>query len=150
MQFKAILAVVAAAAAAATSTPSALASPLHRRDDVSVAYDHNYDRATDLSLASVTCSDGSNGLLTKGYSSIGALPAYAAASPYVGGWNSPNCGKCYTVSYNGRSINVIAVDLGNSFVMGEDAMNDLTGGQAEALGRVAATAVEVNQSVCGL
>ncbi|KAI9346804.1 Cerato-platanin-domain-containing protein [Zopfochytrium polystomum] len=133
MQFKAILAV--AAAAAATSAPSALASPLHRRDDVSVAYDHNYDRATDLSLASGTCCDGSNGLLTKGYSSIGVLSAYAAASPYVGGWN---CGKCYTVSYNGRSVNVIAVDLGNSFVMGEDAMNDLAGGQAEALGRVAA------------
>ncbi|KAI9359174.1 hypothetical protein DFJ73DRAFT_774095 [Zopfochytrium polystomum] len=42
------------------------------------------------------------------------------------------------------TLNLIAVDLGSSLAIGEDAMNDLTGGQAETLGRVAATVVEVD------
>ncbi|KAI9346759.1 Cerato-platanin-domain-containing protein [Zopfochytrium polystomum] len=147
MLFTPLLALLAVAA---TATASPAAPPLSRRDQVSVAYDNNYSKATNLPLASFACSDGANGLLTKGYTNIASLKAYASATPYVKGWNSPSCGKCYTVTYGGRSINVVAVDVGNSFVMGQDAMDALTGGQAVALGRVQANAVEVAASVCGL
>ncbi|KAI9346810.1 heat-stable 19 kDa antigen [Zopfochytrium polystomum] len=134
----------------ASTTTTTTASPLTRRDQVSVSYDNNYSKTTNLPLASFACSDGSNGLLTKGYTTIASLKVYAAATPYVGGWNSPSCGKCYAVSYGGKSVTVVAVDRGNSFVMGQDAMDELTGGQAVALGRVQADAVEVAPSNCGL
>ncbi|KAI9324777.1 Cerato-platanin-domain-containing protein [Zopfochytrium polystomum] len=135
MLFTPLLALLAVAA---TATASPAAAPLSRRDQVSVAYDNNYSKATNLPLASFACSDGANGLLTKGYTNIASLKAYASATPAT------------PVTYGGRSINVVAVDVGNSFVMGQDAMDALTGGQAVALGRVQANAVEVAASVCGL
>ena len=52
-----------------------------------------YDPGTQ-SLSTMACSDGSNGLLTKGYNFLGDLPTF----PNIGGcsvvtsWNSPNCG----------------------------------------------------------
>ena len=53
-----------------------------------------YDPGTQ-SLSTMACSDGSNGLLTKGYNFLGDLPTF----PNIGGcsmvtsWNSPNCGS---------------------------------------------------------
>lgn len=45
-----------------------------------VSYDTGYDDAS-RSLSSVSCSDGTNGLLTKGYTNQGSLPDF----PYIGG-----------------------------------------------------------------
>ena len=58
-----------------------------------VSWDSVYDQGTE-SLADVACSDGPNGLLTKGYSEFEDLPSF----PYIGGssvasWNSPYCGS---------------------------------------------------------
>lgn len=55
---------------------------------VSVSYDTGYDDA-DRSLASVSCSDGTNGLLTKGYSTQGSLPdfPYIGGADIIAGWN---------------------------------------------------------------
>jgi Cerato-platanin len=60
-----------------------------------VSYDTTYDGFT-TGLNVVACSDGPNGLLTKGYTTFGSLPSF----PYIGGysgivWNSPNCGMCF-------------------------------------------------------
>ncbi|KAL3420252.1 cerato-platanin [Phlyctema vagabunda] len=119
---------------------------------ITVSYDTGYDDAG-RSLGVVSCSDGSNGLLTKGYTTQGSLPSY----PYIGGastiagWNSASCGKCYTLSYNGRSINVLAIDhAGEGFNIAQAGLDALTGGQAAAVGRIDATWTEVASSVCGL
>ncbi|KAH8155764.1 uncharacterized protein LAJ45_00774 [Morchella importuna] len=97
MQFSTILLTLVSAAT------SALA--------VTAAYDTTYDTSS-LSTLVLACSDGVNGLYTKGYQTLGSVPNY----PYVGavetvaGWNSANCGKCYSVTYGSTTIKVTAVD----------------------------------------
>ncbi|RAL59842.1 hypothetical protein DID88_000471 [Monilinia fructigena] len=102
---------------------------------ITVSYDVGYDDAS-RSLAAVSCSDGTNGLLTKGYTTQGSLknfPNIGGAST-IAGWNDANCGSCYQLTYNGNSINVLAIDhAGEGFNLGKTALNTLTGGQAEAL-----------------
>jgi hypothetical protein len=142
--FMAILSLVVAAPA-----PAAAAT-------VSVSYDPKYDVGA-TSLNTVSCSNGPNGLVTQGYSDFASLPGFPniGGAITIPGWNSPNCGKCYALHYsNGKvdkTINVIAVDAApGGFNIGLQAMNTLTNGQAEQLGRVDATYVEVDASVCGL
>ncbi|KAH7890644.1 Cerato-platanin [Phlebopus sp. FC_14] len=115
-----------------------------------LSYDTNYDNAN-LSLSSVACSDGSNGLESKGYTTLGSLPAF----PYVGGaytvtgWNSTACGTCYAVTYGSNTINVLAVDVSKAgFTVSEEAMNALTNNEAVALGRIDVSALQVNATAC--
>ncbi|KKY37726.1 putative eliciting plant response protein [Diaporthe ampelina] len=120
---------------------------------VTVSYDPGYDDAS-RSLTAVSCSDGTNGLITRyGYQTQGAIPQF----PYVGGaaeiagWNSASCGTCWQLSYGGRTINVLAIDhAATGFNIAQAALNELTNGQAAALGHVEATAVQVPASDCGL
>ena len=124
---------------------------------LTASYDTGYDNAQ-RSLSTVACSDGPNGLLTRGFTTFGSLPNYpnVAGAPAVTGWNSPGCGTCWTVTYTNakgksKSINLLAIDVApNSYNMPTSAMNNLTGGQATSLGRVPVTAVSVPPSVCGL
>jgi len=118
----------------------------------SLSYDTTYDNPN-LSLDYVACSDGPNGLITKGYTTLGQLPTY----PNVGGvytvtgWDSAYCGSCYNVTYGSKTIAVLAVDTASEgFNLSEEAMNALTGNQAAFLGRVSVTAVPVAASVCGI
>ncbi|KAI9573949.1 immunomodulatory protein [Boletus coccyginus] len=118
----------------------------------SLSYDTTYDNAS-LSLTSVACSDGANGLMTKGYTTLGSLPTF----PNIGGvytvtgWDSAACGTCYEVTYGDMTIAVLAVDVAlDGFNLSEEAMNTLTGGLAVELGRVDVTATEVDASVCGI
>ncbi|KAG1749561.1 Cerato-platanin [Suillus lakei] len=118
----------------------------------SLSYDNTYDNP-DTSLSTVACSDGPNGLITKGYTTLGQLPNF----PNVGGvytvtgWDSPYCGTCYEVTYGSNTIAILAVDVATAgFNVAEAAMNTLTGGQAAFLGRVSVTSVQVNASACGL
>ncbi|KAL1876829.1 hypothetical protein VTK73DRAFT_9206 [Phialemonium thermophilum] len=118
-----------------------------------VSYDQGYDDAN-RSLTVVSCSDGANGLTTKyGWTTQGQVPHF----PYIGGveavagWNSPNCGTCWSATYNGRTIYVLAVDHAASGLnIALEAMNDLTGGHALEFGRVEATVTQVDRSKCGL
>jgi hypothetical protein len=121
---------------------------------VTLGYDATYDNAA-LSLNDVACSDGTNGLETKNvnYTTLGSLPDF----PNVGGvytvtgWDSPECGTCYAVTYGSTTVNILAVDKSTTgFVVSQEAMNTLTGNQAVALGRVNVTFVSVDPSVCGL
>ncbi|KEY72040.1 hypothetical protein S7711_00058 [Stachybotrys chartarum IBT 7711] len=120
---------------------------------VSVSFDRGYDNAG-RSLTSVACSDGPNGLMTRyGWTTQGAVPRFPniGGANTVAGWNSPQCGACYRLSYQGRSVNVLAVDSSTSgFNIALAAMNTLTGGQAEQLGRVEATVTQIQPRDCGL
>ena len=132
----------------------ALVLPAFAQSQQSVTYDTTYDDSA-FSLTGVACSDGVNGLINKGYTTLGSLPSF----PYVGGafavahYNSPNCGTCWKLYYaeTGKTINVLAVDVAlDGFNISEEAMNKLTGGLAVELGRVEVTATQVPASVCGL
>ncbi|KAF4449178.1 putative SnodProt1 precursor [Fusarium austroafricanum] len=118
-----------------------------------VSYDPGYDQKG-RSLDVVSCSDGKNGLETRyGWKTQGQIPKfpYIGGAQAVAGWNSPNCGTCWKLTYKGKSINVLAIDhAASGFNISPTAMNALTNGQAIKLGRVDATAVQVPVSNCGL
>lgn len=119
---------------------------------ITVSYDQAYDNGSS-SLDTVACSDGANGLLTKGFSTFGSLPHFPniGGAAAVGGWNSAQCGSCWQLTFKGKSINVLAVDHADAgFNIALGAMNTLTNGQAQQLGRIDATAKQVAASQCGL
>lgn len=61
------------------------------------------------------------------------------------------CGTCWTLTYNAKTITVLAIDHASpGFNIALAAMNDLTNGQASQLGRIDATATQVPISQCGL
>ncbi|KAH7115101.1 heat-stable 19 kDa antigen precursor [Dendryphion nanum] len=118
---------------------------------ITVSYDTGYDDAG-RSLNVVSCSDGSNGLITRfGWQTQGQIPSYPYIGGYQGvaGWNSPQCGTCYGVTYNQKTIYVLAIDhTANGFNIGKQALDDLTNGNAEQFGRVEAQYVQVENSNC--
>ena len=117
-----------------------------------VGYDTVYDNPNG-SLSTVACSDGSNGMLTKGYTTFGSLPSFPniGAAQAIAGWNSPACGSCWQISYGEKSIYFIAIDrTNNGFVVSSEAMNTLTNGQAQDLGVISADTTQVSESSCGL
>ncbi|KAI0737943.1 immunomodulatory protein [Daedaleopsis nitida] len=119
---------------------------------ITVSYDEAYDQGSS-SLANVACSDGENGLLTKGFSTFDSLPQFPniGGAVAVGSWNSAACGTCWQLTYKDKSINVLAIDHADEgFNIAMEAMNTLTGGLAAELGRIDATATQVSASACGL
>lgn len=124
---------------------------------VTLAYDPAYD-VSGSSLTNVACSDGTNGLITRGFTTFGSLPKFPhiGAAAAVEGWNSANCGTCWELTYTNaqgvaKSINMLAIDhAGDGFNVAMAAMSELTGGQATQLGRVDVAAKQVAASVCGL
>lgn len=112
------------------------------------------------SLNTVACSDGSNGLESRGYTTFSSIPnfPYIGGAPQITGWNSAYCGSCWEITYSSSSVTttkyVTAIDVGDEarggFNLSLEAMNDLTGGQAEFLGRINVTATQVDESNCGL
>ncbi|KAJ5780123.1 Cerato-platanin [Penicillium paradoxum] len=157
----AFLASLVAAAPAPTPTPTPTPAPAPAPaqaagQTVSVSWDAAYDVGTS-SLATVTCSDGPYGLLPRGFTDFASLPIFPniGGAPTIADGNSPNCGKCYELHYSfgntDKTINVIGIDSAPSgFNIGLQAMNALTNGQAERLGRIDATYVQVDDSVCGM
>jgi hypothetical protein len=102
------------------------------------------------------CSNGPNGLVTDGFNTIGALTALPP-HPAVGGvfavkgWNSPECGSCWKLTYKGKSIYVTAIDtISDGFDISLKAMNLLTNNQAQKLDSIDAQATQVAASFCGL
>jgi len=123
-----------------------------------VAYDQTYDNASN-SLNIVACSDGANGLETRGFTTLGSLPKFPfiGAAGAVEGWNSVNCGTCWQLTYTNatgvkKTIDVLAVDHAapGTFNVALEAMNTLTNNQGVQLGRVTVTSAQVAASVCGL
>lgn len=119
---------------------------------VSVSYDPKYD-VGGTSLNEVTCSNGENGLVTKGFTTFNSLPTFPriGGAPTIVNWNDPNCGKCYSLQYKDQAVKVIAIDAApGGFNIGVQAMNLLTNNQAEQLGRVTATYTLLDDSECGM
>lgn len=120
---------------------------------ITVSYDTGYDDAS-RSLADVSCSDGANGLITKyGWQTQGQIPHFPYIGGYEGiaGWNSAQCGTCWSLTFNDKTIYVLAIDhTAAGFNIAEAAMNDLTGGNAEQFGRVDATFAQVGSSFCNV
>ncbi|PKS07725.1 hypothetical protein jhhlp_006333 [Lomentospora prolificans] len=116
----------------------------------SVGYDQGFDDGS-RSMLTVSCSDGSHGLASR-FPTQGNLPNFPhiGGVPAIEGWNSANCGSCWKLTYNGKSIYVLGIDHSTSFNIALGAMNDLTNGNAVGLGRVEATAEQVSSSFCGL
>ncbi|KAI0333138.1 Cerato-platanin [Cubamyces sp. BRFM 1775] len=136
-------------AAAILAIPAAFAA---NSTTVSVSYDEVYDNASG-SLTTVACSDGKNGMLTKGFTTFGSLPTFPniGGAPAIAGWNSDACGTCWELSHNGTSIHVLAIDAGGKgFNIALSALNKLTNGTAVQVGRINATATPANASACGL
>lgn len=102
----------------------------------------------------MACSDGTNGLMWKyNWNVQGDVKnfPYIGGAEAIGSWNSANCGTCWSVSYNGKTIHILAIDhAGAGLNVGLRAMNDLTNGRAEALGRVEAAVAQVPLANCGL
>jgi hypothetical protein len=119
---------------------------------ITVSYDRGYDDGS-RSLGAVSCSDGSNGLLTKGYSTQSSLPSFPriGGASVIEGWNSASCNTCWVLTYKKNNITVLAIDhVAEGFNIALAAMDELTGGQAVALGRVDAGYSQVDASACGL
>ncbi|KNG48201.1 Asp f 13-like protein [Stemphylium lycopersici] len=120
---------------------------------ITVSYDTGYDDPN-RSLSVLSCSDGANGLTTKhDWHTQGQIPRFPHIGGYMGvaGWNSPQCGTCYGVTYNGKTVYVLAVDhTANGFNLAKSAMDELTNNQAVALGRIDAQYAQVAVSNCGL
>lgn len=61
------------------------------------------------------------------------------------------CGACYQVTYNQKTINVVGIDrAGDGMNLAKAAMDTLTGGRAVELGAIDATVTRVDSGVCGL
>lgn len=144
--FIAISSAILASLNLAAAVPASAAEPV----SVSVSYDPVYD-AAGSSTNTVACGS----VLNQKYPTFGSLPGF----PHIGGaltvsgTGSPNCGKCYQLHFSGngvdKTITVLGIDTAPSgFNIGLKAMNDLTNGQAEQLGRVSATYTEVDISQC--
>lgn len=124
---------------------------------VSLSFDPIYDNRSG-SLTSVACSDGPNGLIPRGFNTFGQLPGFPniGGVPAIAGHGSSNCGSCWQVTYTNpqgarKSINILGIDTGFSgFNIALEAMNDLTNGQAENLGRINVDAVQLDPTACGL
>jgi len=127
--------------------PFTLAAPA---TTVTVSYDTTYDNPN-LDLSTTSCSDGPNGLITKGYPTAGKVPGYpnVGGAFTVGGWNSASCGACYKLTWNSNSIFVTAIDhTASGFNLAQKAMDKLTNGQAVQLGRISATYEDAALSDC--
>lgn len=150
-----ILSVIALAASATTDSGSypAVSSANPPVLTPAVSYDTGFDSGS-RTLNSVTCSNGDNGLESRYHwqtqDQIPSFPFIGGAKA-ISGWNSLACGTCWTLEYQGRFVTFLAIDRdADGFNLGLHAMNDLTGGRAVEVGRINATAFQVDVKQCGL
>ena len=133
-----------------TSTIISLAALFSVASADVVRFNTFYDNPS-TSLNNVACSDGPNGLVTKGFSTFGSLPSFPSVGGVsaVKGWNSPQCGSCWKLTFEGKSIFVTAIDtISDGFDISLAAMNILTNGQAQQLDSIDAQATQVAESFC--
>ncbi|KAN0141228.1 Cerato-platanin domain containing protein [Lactarius tabidus] len=134
----------------------AIASPAAPATDVQVVRENVYYDNPSESLNNVACSNGPNGLVTKGYKTFDSLPTF----PYIGAvyavhnWGSPECGSCWQLTYEdtGVTIYVTAIDtVGSGFDLSEEAVETLTEGIAgPSFTSINVDSTEVDPSYCGL
>ncbi|RPA92904.1 Cerato-platanin [Choiromyces venosus 120613-1] len=119
------------------------------------AYDNVYD-LPGVPTLDLACSNGVAGLSSAlGLDRISQVPHYplVGAVEKVEGWGSLSCGKCFCVTnqQSGQSINIIAVDQADTgLALSLAALDQLTGGQGQVLGRVDVRYEEIGWWECGL
>ncbi|KAI9441944.1 immunomodulatory protein [Lactarius psammicola] len=117
-----------------------------------VRYNTFYDNPR-TSLNNVACSNGANGLVTKGFTTFGSLPIFPdiGGASAVKGWNSTQCGSCWKLTYKGIWLHIIAIDtISDGFSISLDSMNFLTNGKAKQLDVIDVEATQVDKSFCNL
>ncbi|KAJ4129769.1 hypothetical protein NW768_006738 [Fusarium equiseti] len=106
------------------------------------------------SVKEFACWNGKPGSLIEdqGWVSLEDLPFAIAGYEGVDGPDSPLCGTCWTIEYEGRNRPMIVIDSAKSgFTTGIHTVNSLTGGKATYLGRVNVTAIQSpHLADCGL
>ncbi|KAF5364542.1 hypothetical protein D9757_010973 [Collybiopsis confluens] len=120
-------------------------------------FDTVYDIANQ-SLATVACSTGANGLLTRGFTTFGSLPTFPniGGASAITGFNSAQCGSCWNVTFTNatgisRSLNILAIDVASpGFVVSQEAMDNLTNNNAVAFGVVNVVSAQLSAAACGL
>ncbi|KAH9022609.1 SnodProt1 [Lactarius hengduanensis] len=116
-----------------------------------VRFNTFYDNAS-TSMNNVACSNGDHGLVNK-FPTFGSLPSFPniGGVSAVKGWNSPECGSCWQLTYGGKTIYVTAIDtISDGFDISLGAMNALTNGKAQQLDVIDAQATQVDKWHCGL
>jgi hypothetical protein len=129
MNFFAILALLAPAASAVT---------------VSLTFDGMYATA-DQPLSTFSCP----GLF--GAERVNQLAAWpnVTATAFIERNLSPNCGTCWQVTYQGRSINLLAIDHApQGFTASPFTVNWLTSGTGITNGRVDVDVTQIDPSEC--
>lgn len=129
---------------------ASLAFAANSTETTTATFDTAYDDST-LSLSTVSCSNGENGLVTKGYNTIGDLPTQdVAGSLTIKGWNDANCGACYSLSYKNETVYVVAIDAAiGEFNVALKVLDKLTHGHGQEFGSVTVDYEEVDGSKCG-
>ena len=108
------------------------------------------------SLNIVACSNGPNGMITKGFTTFNSLPTFPniGGGFTVGGWGSAECGSCWKLTNpaNGVTIFVTAIDtISSGFDLAPAAVSTLIGGPIPpSFNEVDVDATEVAHSFCGL
>ncbi|KAF4963116.1 hypothetical protein FSARC_8829 [Fusarium sarcochroum] len=109
-----------------------------------VTYNGIFDDAT-TSVKEFACWNGKKGSLIEdqGWVDLQDLPRVIAGYEGVDGPDSPLCGTCWILEYEGRSRPMIVVDSAKSgFATDIKTMDSLTGGRATKFGRVNVTAFQ--------
>lgn len=61
------------------------------------------------------------------------------------------CGTCWQLTFEGRSVNILAIDHTDAgFNIAQAAMDRLTNNQAVQRGRIEAQAVQIDSKMCGI
>ena len=60
-------------------------------------------------MTTVACSDGANGLISWGYSTLQPMFPYVAAWDKLK-WNDVKCGTCISLTFNSKTIHFTALD----------------------------------------
>jgi hypothetical protein len=97
------------------------------------------------SVKEFACWNGKEGSLIEdqGWVSLEDLPFVLAGYEGVDGPDSPLCGTCWIVEYEGRDRPMIVIDSAKAgFTTGIKTMDSLTGGKAAKLGRANVTAIQ--------
>ncbi|KAJ3488568.1 hypothetical protein NLI96_g2751 [Meripilus lineatus] len=144
MLYTTIIAAFASFVLPVLAVPQAPGHPVTITATWSAAYDNPA-----LSVNGLACSDA---LIRKGIHTIGDLKNY----PNVTGiqyasFGSPNCATCYKFTYQGKSVNVVAIDNAqHGATLSTAALNALTNGHAHDVGSIQATVEQVPNSACKL
>ena len=148
MQFKA--ATICAILSAVLSPALAIPANGNTSKTLKVTFDTFYDNPS-TSLLSVACSNGDNGLISKGFTTFGSLPTRAiGGSQFIAGWNSDQCGSCWKLTYKGKSVHLLAVDTaGVGFNIAKGTFDYLADASAQQAGSFEAAIESLPASGCG-